>query len=576
MNAPTAGMKMPTPAAEGVCPLKTREVVDRVIKFGEIINKRTFYAYQLVFARRIVESLLLQDGDTLTALFCRQSGKTEVVGCIALALVLIMPSLAEAFPKDKRFMQFKDGMKIGIFAPSNKHSGIVYFRMRQRVEARYFTEYLDELGVGIAHSRGDSFAFTNNSTVEAHSASENVLNEGGTYHLIITDESQRLDSTKINKELRPMLSSKNGTMVQIGTALAARCQFKRDIDANLETERTSGKRNHFQFAYEQVIADRRAVYQRTGDPSHLGYEKWVQKELDRIGGNAEDESFRMNFRLLWQESFANALNMVHFEALGDTRVEMNQPWALPYSFKGGRIAAGIDVARDGDSTWVTVLHVDTANPMLEQTREQGFDGDSVVQNESGVYYNKTVIGWLKLQGNFEGDFGQYSKIVEFLGRFSGLEAVAVDATGMGDPVWERLSTLLPGVVVIPVRYSTPVKHNLFRWYFQEIAAGRFHYAAGPETKNDTDYKEFVRQHGALVRQYVGNYLHVYARDENDHDDAPNSAALAEFAAKHETGVPVVDFADDSGVEVSEGGSSSSNYRQRGSRQGRVARYASRR
>lgn len=527
---------IPSDEPKRVCPMKTRQVVDKVIQFAEAVNKRTFYAYQVQFGRRIVESLLVRDGDTITALFSRQSGKTEVVGCIGLALALILPALAQLFPDDKRFMGFEDGVRIGIFAPSNKHSAIVYFRMRQRVESNYFVEYLQELETAIAHSRGDSFAFTNGSVVEANSASGNVLNEGGTYHLIITDESQRLESNKINKELRPMLSSKNGTMVQIGTALAARCQFKRDIDDNLSTESQTGKRNHFQFPYDQVIADRRAVFKRTGDPSHLAYEKWVQKEIDRLGGNTEDESFRMNFRLMWQESYANALNMEKFATLAEHGIEAGRPWE--WRFQGGRYAAGIDVARDGDSTWVTVMHVDTSNPMLEVGIPQQASDDIV--EDTGVYYNKTIVGWLVLNGNFEGDFGQYAKIVDFLSRFPGLDAVAVDATGMGDPVWERLTTMLRGVNVIPVRYSTPVKHQIFRWYFQEISARRLHYAAGPDTRESQEYKEFVRQHGELVREYRGNYLHVYARDENDHDDAPNSAALAAHASKFD-GMPVVDL-----------------------------------
>lgn len=568
MPAPTVDPKMPKPDAAGICPFTTRQVIDRVIMFAETLNKRTFYNYQVVFARRIVESLLLCDGDAITALFARQSGKTEIVGCIALALELVFPALAESFPDDKRFMGFKDGVRIGIFAPSNKHSAIVYFRMRQRVESNYFQEFLSELNVGIVHSRGDSFSFTNGSVVEAHSASDNVLNEGGTYHLIITDESQRLDAQKINKELRPMLSSKNGTMVEIGTALAARCQFKRDIDDNLEVERKHGKRNHFQFPYDQIIADRRAVYKKTGNPEHLAYEKWVQKEIDRLGGNIEDESFRMNFCLMWQESYSNALNMERFDSYKNTMVEANSPWSLP--FRGGRFIAGIDVARDGDATWVTVMHEDTANPVLELSIGTTMDSDSITQDDPGVYFNKTIVGWQMSQGNFEGDFGQYAKVVSYLQRFHGLEVVVVDATGMGDAVWERLATMLTGITVIPYKYSTPSKHNLFRWYFQELAAGRIEYAAGPETAESYEYREFVRQHGELVREYRGNYLHVYARDENDHDDAPNSAALAAWGAKHNDAMPVIDLENVTGNVAVVDMEGRSNYYKKSGRSGRYA------
>ncbi|TXH10310.1 MAG: hypothetical protein E6R03_15615, partial [Hyphomicrobiaceae bacterium] len=220
------------------------------------------------------------------------SGKSETLACIALALVLILPALAREFPKDKRFMSFARGFACGIFAPSKQHSGIIYTRMRNRVESSFFDELLldESISTKITHSRGDSFAFENGSRVEAHTASENVLNEGGTFHLVLVDESQKLSTQKIDKELRPMLASTNGSMVMIGTAFMGGGAFYKQIKANLANERTDGLKNHFEFPYDVVIKHRRQLFRKDGNPAHLNYEKWVEKELMRLGGNVDNSS----------------------------------------------------------------------------------------------------------------------------------------------------------------------------------------------------------------------------------------------------------------------------------------------
>ena len=548
-----ASPAIPSTPTEGVCPLSTREIVDRVIQFAEEINNRKFYLYQILFARRTVDSLLRRDGDTVTGLFSRQSGKTEVVACLGLALTLILPSLADAFPKDKRFMGFIEGVMIGIFGPSAKHSGLVYFRMKNRVDAEDFEDILSDpdIDTQLVHSRGDSFSFSNGSKVEAHTASENVLNEGGTYHIVFADESQKISKAKFSKELRPMLSSKNGTMVMIGTANISGGAFQQQIVQNIEVERNSQRRNHFQFDYEQCIKARRAMYNRDGNPEHLHYEKWVAGELARVGGNIEDESFRMNFRLLWHEATSLAIKIHHFKSLAKPHLEMNQPW-----MGSGRLVGGMDVARKNDSTWITIGHVDTDNPIVDRVVMGA-------EQRTAVYYNVNVLGWLILQGSFEGEYGQYTQAQQFLRLWPQLDTLYIDATGMGDPVWERMDVLLPGVNVVPFHYGGNNKSNMYKYYLQEISARRFGYCAGPETVESYQYKEFVRQHENLVKETRGQIISVYAADEDDHDDAPDSAAMMCMASRGEamtevdlasdsvghTGVPTVDLIQSTGPHI---------------------------
>ncbi len=229
--------------------------------------------------------------------------------------------------------------------------------------------------------------------------------------------------------------------------------------------------------------------------------------------------------------------MALFHSLGYSDITANRPWDVVAKLPPGRLVAGLDVARDGDNTWATVVHIDVNNPIIDDCKLGSAQGPK--EQGPAAYYKATVIGWKVTVGNFEGNYGQYETILRFLAQWPGLDTLTVDATGMGDPVWERFSVLLPHMNVIPFRYSLPSKHQLYRWYFQEIAAKRFGYAASESTKDTQEYKKFIAQHEGLVRQYSGNYLQVFAA-ENGHDDAPDSAALALWGSKGEA-IPMVDM-----------------------------------
>lgn len=531
-------VNLPTPskrAKEGVCPLSNRELVDKVIVFIQFLNDCELYGYQQIFARRIVESLLVSDAATITALLCRQSGKTETVATVGLGLTVIFPALAKAFPNDNRLRRFLKGFWVGIFAPTQKHSGLIYVRMRDRAQTERFASILHdpELALEFLHARGDSFAFDNGSKVEAHTASENTLSEGYTYHLILIDEAQKVSAAKISKELSPMLSSTMGTMVQIGTAHVESPGFFRTIRKNLDDIRAKRSNNHFEFDYKTVIKDRRAKYNDDGKEEHLFYERWLEQEIHKIGGNLDDDSFKKNFRLIWSRVTSIAIDIDGFKKRARPDLVLNEP-----TYQPGRVVAGLDVAKTKDSTWLVIGHVDTANPLVDDARE-----GSAPLNHHATYYHVTVIGMYRMQGNFEGNYGQYADIVRILSSYRALDTLHVDATGMGDPVYERLKVLLPQVRVEPVKYTLQSKHGLYKHYLQEIGAKRFSYASGGDKEAQILVTEFERQHENLVKEYSGQFMRVQAEDPNDQDDAPDATTLMLDAVATE-GVPEVDVSGD--------------------------------
>lgn len=552
-----------------VCPMDTRGLISTILTFVEKVNGIELYSYQKALAYRVIESLLMNDGASITALFSRQSGKSETLASVSVALCLLLPTLAKTWPGDQRLSMFANGVLIGVFAPKLDLSGPIYLKIRSRAEGDVCQEVMadPDLNISLTQSRGDSLAFTNGSAVRASTASDTTINEGATYHLVLIDEAQRVTKSKVAKEIAPMLAATNGSMVKIGTAWMSRGGFHNDIQFNIEEEKRGGKRNHFQFPYDQVIVEKRSLYNRQKkeyedgkrakgpDAFHLNYEKWVNSELNRLGGNKDNEEFKMNFRLLWQESRVIAIKEALLMELQMPNAEMN----LPKHF-GFQVAA-LDVAKKQDSTVLTVMEVDKAAPIVEghATMDKG---------QPALFYRKFILGWLELQGSFEGI--QYQAIVNYLKDYK-VTYMLVDSTGMGDPVCERLQVLLApaGITVEPFRYTLPSKSDLYKYYMQELDARRVRYPSGTVTQRSSEYQKFLQQHLDLEREWHGSYL-VCSSD--DHDDYPDSAAMAVWASKEmEEVMPLVEMESSDYLY----GRSSDNrlaWASGGSDQGRSARY----
>jgi len=262
-----------------------RQLVDRVLAFVERFSRSSrpaqsdWYAYQKVFAQRIIESILANDGETITALFSRQAGKTQCVADVAVGLAVILPVLANYCPHDPRLHPFTSGFKVGVFAPIQETAQISFDRMRLLIGTEEAQAILSdpEFSVGLLRDRSDELKFDTGSEVRARSASPDSNIEGRTYHLVVIDEAQSVSRYKVEKDIRPMLASTNGSLVKIGTAGESRGGFHTDIQYNIKRyqEDKHAKRSHFEFDYQQIIKEKTAAYQRTGNVAHLAYEKQI-------------------------------------------------------------------------------------------------------------------------------------------------------------------------------------------------------------------------------------------------------------------------------------------------------------
>ena len=74
-------------------------IVEKIMQFMVVLVGHDLHSYQKPLARRIIESVIINDGEEITALAARQSGKTETVSDTLATLMVLLPLLAKLYPE---------------------------------------------------------------------------------------------------------------------------------------------------------------------------------------------------------------------------------------------------------------------------------------------------------------------------------------------------------------------------------------------------------------------------------------------------------------------------------------------
>ena len=236
--------------------ISTTELVNRIFMFCELYSGKTLFPYQEQFSKRVIRSILDNDGEEITALFSRQSGKSETVAVTVGGLMIILPQLANMpmFVDDPRLKTFVDGLWVGIFAPSQRQAQITYGRIKSRIQSKTSVAVLTdpEFNLEFTTSNGQTVALSNGSFATAISASDGSSIEGESFKLIICEECQDISNFKIRKSIHPMGAAYNASIVKIGTSTTFKGDFYEAIQRNKrEAEtRSNHKRNHFEYDYK--------------------------------------------------------------------------------------------------------------------------------------------------------------------------------------------------------------------------------------------------------------------------------------------------------------------------------------
>jgi hypothetical protein len=479
-------------------------LISKIVQYCEAQSAKKLYPYQIEFAERIVESIILNDGEELTALFSRQSGKTETIADIMSGLMVILPRLAQ-FPKFEPYLgQFKEGLWIGLFAPSAEQAFTTFSRTRDRIRSKNAQMILNDPEINTKLDKeANPMMLSNGSLMRMHSAAKQSQIESKTYHILILEECQDIDKQKTLKSIHPMGASTNATIIKVGTPNTKRCEFLETIlrnkrqDLNLRGRR----RNHFEFDY------------RICQKYNPRYKKYIEKEKARYG--EDSDFFRMSYKLEWILDRGMFMSEQMFEDMLNKGIKHEDTCAK-------YCVAGIDLGKKHDSTIVTVGWVDRSSMIEDQA------------TGAMKAINKEVLNWLELQGD---DYeSQYHEILDFLKNYN-IKCIFVDATGVGTPIADRLIYGFENIAdVIPYEFTTTTKSEMWKNLQTEIRAGRLKVPYHAKTQKLRTFRKFYQQMQDLEKEYKGqNLVCQHPQDDKDaHDDYCDSLALFALAADYDS------------------------------------------
>lgn len=471
------------------------ELIKRIILFCEEFSQVELRPYQKQLAYRIIESLVMVDGEEVTALWARQSGKSETLSVIIAGCMVIMPKLAMTFDMLERF---KRGVWVGVFAPTDGQSDFLHGRIVDKLTSEHALEFMSDPEIDErVDGKSKVIRLRSGSLCRRSTANPRAKVEGASYHLVVIDEAQESDDMMVRKSIHPMLAAYAGTMVKIGTPSFHKGDFYKAIQLNKRRATNRRSRvNHFEYDYKTV------------GKYNPYYAKFIEQEKRRLGEDSDE--FLMSYALKWQLDRGMLTTEDDLDMLGDPSMPLVKTWHRT------PCVVGIDPARVKDSTVVTVCWVDWDYPDPAGFREH------------------RILNWLEIQ-NTEWE-EQYFQIVDFLENYN-IAYVGVDAQGMGSAVAERLKRLLEyRCEVIPV--SSDIKTQSERWKHLIALLQRrmIVYPAHSKAKRTRAWKRFRQQMEDAEKVIKGNYMLIQApTDERDaHDDYVDSLAIACAMSIHET------------------------------------------
>ena len=514
------------PVALESAPLITTDaIVDRLVQCVSETLGVSLYPYQIAACVPIFKSVLEHKGETITHLWSRQSGKSTTNAGIASVLAIFLPELArmERFADDPRFNLisddgvyngFKNGISIGIYAPTQNQSWVLFNKCRDALSSNFTAEACAELGVTFNTFNGQCIRLSNGGKIISVSASDTSHVECETHHLIITDETQDISQRMMTKSLRPMLATTNGTFIQIGTPNERKCEFWRQIRRNKTAERLTGKKRHYFFPAE--LCTRYNEY----------YRKWVDKEKALHG--EDSDYFRMAYRCEWIFDTGMFISEAALESLAcrdgvwSKVYEDGSIHRLPRRFD---LVVSYDPAKKNDMSVVTVLAVNWKEPVIDEIIETE-DGDKEYRR-----YEKHVVAWAEFSGN---DYErQYHGIRKFLKPFMPrVKRFIIDSQALGEPIVDRYRAddMFAEVDVVGFPSSAVANDKMYKYVIGEIATKRVTYPSGPEAESNQHYNRFVIQMTEAEKEFKGGRLSVSAPEMADcNDDYVDGFAMAVYA-----------------------------------------------
>jgi len=429
--------------------------------------------YQIEIARAVLDSVLNKQGLTFTVEIARQGGKNELSAQLELLLLTLN------MHKSKNLVKCSPTFK--------PQTVISMLRLKEKLDAAGFAGiWTAEMGYIIR--LGDARAIF-------LSAEESASVVGNTAHLLLeVDEAQDVNRDKYSKEFKPMGSTTNVTTVLYGTTWDDTTLLEEIKQKNLELERKDSIRRHFRYDWQEI-----AKY-------NTDYLAYVEGERQRLGEN--HPLFMTQYRLLPVTGGGRFLSP-------QQRVQLQGEHSRLHAPAPGKVyIAGLDLAGEAETNTLDILK--NASPQQDSTVLTIAE----IEPPRGQQSCARIVEHCAWKGIRHPDL--YARLVDILKNIWKCRLVAVDATGIGQPVASFLRESL-GSRILPITFTTASKSKLGFNLLAFINAGRLKMYAADGSIESAEF--WLEMEKARSQFRASQTLNFYVDPAEGHDDYLMSLAL---------------------------------------------------
>ena len=475
-------------------------ITGKIMDFGKVLTGIPLYSYQEEIAYRIIYSVITFEGSVLTVLLSRQSGKSETMAFVIDTLTVLLPALAKIIPD---LEQFSNGFRVGLFAPQSDQVVTTYSRAMTRLTSANAEMVLSDPDLLVSLESEVRLNLSNGSFLAGQVASKQSKIESKTYDLIIIEEAQDTDDFLVTKSIEPMLTATGGTLVKVGTTGVTMNHFWYEIQANRNHDRKipdKRLRNHFEYAYKEIISARRHQFEIDHKKFHLNYEADILRKKERWG--EDSQAFKLAYALVWDLESGMLISDKEFNTLLNRKLGFQEPSTGDY------VVAGLDIGKAPAETVLTIAKVWYTDDPFEKPYKQ-------------------ILAWVCLGGlDYE---AQHHEILNYIVEYN-ISTIFADYTGVGKPVVDRLVYACGEYVNIePYTFTAQSKSDMWYNFTSDIQTRRLIVPANRMVRGTIEFQKFEEQMKNCQKYFNGAYM-VCEKSEGYFDDMVDSCALMCLAA----------------------------------------------
>ena len=475
-------------------------ITGKIMDFGKVLTGIPLYSYQEEIAYRIIYSVITFEGSVLTVLLSRQSGKSETMAFVIDTLTVLLPALAKIIPD---LEQFSNGFRVGLFAPQSDQVVTTYSRAMTRLTSANAEMVLSDPDLLVSLESEVRLNLSNGSFLAGQVASKQSKIESKTYNFIIIEEAQDTDDFLVTKSIEPMLTATGGTLVKVGTTGVTKNHFWYEIQANRNHDRKipdKRLRNHFEYAYKEIISARRHQFEIDHKKFHLNYEADILRKKERWG--EDSQAFKLAYALVWDLESGMLISDKEFNTLLNRKLGFQEPSTGDY------VVAGLDIGKAPAETVLTIAKVWYTDDPFEKPYKQ-------------------ILAWVCLGGlDYE---AQHHEILNYIVEYN-ISTIFADYTGVGKPVVDRLVYACGEYVNIePYTFTAQSKSDMWYNFTSDIQTRRLIVPANRVVRSTSEFQKFEEQMKNCQKYFNGAYM-VCEKSEGYFDDMVDSCALMCLAA----------------------------------------------